>query len=260
MTHSLTFGKKALIVLTTISMVVWTLGVAAFAVPSTASAAAMGSVVKSASLSALYYYGYDGQRYTFPNLKTYETWFSGFSGLVTISDSELAAIPLAGNVVYRPGSRFVKIQSDPKTYAVTPSGALRWIETEAVAAGLAGSAWNTMIDDVPEVFFVDYTVGSSLMAAAAYNGMLVMSGANKYLVSGTTKRMVTASGMSANGYQARFFVTPGSDLLASITAGTDVSAAEGCLNDPAQQGGAGSVTPVAGGLSVSLEIGRASWM
>ncbi len=252
MTHSLTFGKKALIVLTTISMVVWTLGVAAFAVPSTASAAAQGSLIKSASLSAVYYYGYDGQRYTFPNLKTFETWFTDFSSLVTISDSELAAIPLAGNVVYRPGSRFVKIQSDPKTYAVTPSGALRWIETEAVATGLAGSAWNTMIDDVPEVFFVDYTVGSSLMTAAAYNGMMVSSGGNKYVVSGTTKRMVTAAGMSANGLQARFFVTPGSDLLASLTAGTDVSAASGSLNDPAQQGGAGSVTPVAGGLSVSL--------
>ena len=126
MTHSLTLGKKVLVAMTTVAMVAWTLGVATFAVPSTASAAAPGSLVKSASLSAIYYYGSDGQRYTFPNLKTYETWYSGFSGVVTISDSELAAIPLAGNVVYRPGSRFVKIQSDPKTYAVTPSGALRW--------------------------------------------------------------------------------------------------------------------------------------
>lgn len=252
MTNSLTFGKKALVALTTLSMVVWTLGVAAFAAPSTASAASMGSLIKSASLSAVYYYGYDGQRYTFPNLKTYETWYSNFSGVQTISDSELAAIPLAGNVVYRPGARFVKIQSDPRTYAVTPNGTLRWIESEAVAVGLAGSAWNTMIDDVPEVFFVDYTVGSSLMSAAAYDGMMVMSGGNKYVVSGSAKRMVTSAGQSANNLQDRFFVTPGSDLLASLSAGADVSGADGSLNDPAQQGGAGNSTPVAGGLSVSL--------
>lgn len=229
--------------------ILWTVGIAAFAVPQTASAAAPGSLVKG-SLSTVYYYAADGQRYTFPNVKTFNSWYTSFAGVVMLSDSELAAIPLAGNVVYRPGSRWVKIQSDPKTYAVTPNGAIRWIETEAVAMGLAGAAWNTFIDDVPEVFFVDYSVGSSLMSAAAYDGMYVSSGASKYVVWGGQKRLVSAAGQSANGIQDRFFLTPSSDVLASVPAGAEVTGAENALSNPAQI--ASSSTPAAGGLSVSL--------
>lgn len=251
MSNSLTLGKKALTLVVVSATILWTLGVAAFAVPQTASAAAPGSVIKGTSLSTVYYYGTDGQRYTFPNSKTYFTWYEDFAGVMTISDSELAAIPLAGNVVYRPGSRWVKIQSDPKTYAVTPNGSLRWIESEAVAVGLGGSAWNTLIDDVAEVFFVDYTVGSSLMTAAAYEGMYATMGGNNYVVVGGEKRMVTAAGSSANRVQARFYLTSGSDLLSSLTAGADVTSKLNVLADPAQLGDS-DVTPVAGGLTVSL--------
>jgi len=249
MNNSLTIGKKALVTFVAIATIAWTLGIAAFAAP-TASAATPGTLVKSASLSAVYYYGTDGQRYTFPNLKTYETWYTDFSSVTTISDSELAAIPLAGNVVYRSGSRWVKIQSDSKTYAVTPDGTLRWVDTEAVAVGLAGSAWNTIIDDVPEVFFVDYSVGSSLMTAAAYEGMYLTDGTNDYVVLDGEKQMLTDAGKTANRVQDRFVLTPGDDLLGSLSAGADVTAADGDLNDPAQLGD--SVATVAGGLSVSL--------
>lgn len=115
-----------------------------------------------ASLPTVYYCGTDGKRYGFPNEKTYFTWYSDFSKVVTISDAQLASIPLAGNVTYRPGVRLVKIASDPKTYAVSRGGLLRWVESEAIAISLYGSTWNKFIDDVPDVFFTNYKVGISI--------------------------------------------------------------------------------------------------
>src|SRR3989344_7131416 len=128
MTHSLRIGKRALTLAVAGATILWSVGVSAFVAPLTARAAVAGDRIKGTTLSTVYYLASDGARYAFPNEKTYMTWFSDFSGVQTMSDSALAAIPLAGNVVYRPGSNWIKIQSDPKTYAVTPQGQIRWIE------------------------------------------------------------------------------------------------------------------------------------
>ena len=120
--------------------------------PSTALGASAGDLIKG-SLSTVYYYGYDGNRYTFPNEKTYFTWFTDFSDVTTISDSALADITLAGNVVYRGGSRWVKIQSDPRVHCFR-----RWI-AQLVGIGdrsneLRRFDWASFIDDVPDGFFL----------------------------------------------------------------------------------------------------------
>lgn len=121
-----------------------------------------------ASSSAVYYYAADNNRYVFPNAKTYNSWFTDFSGVVTISDEELAQIPLKGNVTYRPGIRMVKIQTNPKVYAVEQGGKLRWIETEALAEELYGQDWYQKIDDVPDAFFVNYQEGEPVATSADY--------------------------------------------------------------------------------------------
>ena len=250
MSNSFQIGKRALTVAVAAATILWSVGFSAFVIPMTASATSAGDVVRSTSLSTLYYYASNGKRYAFPNEKTYLTWYSSFSGVVTLSDSEMAAIPLAGNVVYRPGSRWVKIQSDPKTYAVTPSGAIRWIETEAVAVGLAGSSWNTFIDDVADVFFADYTVGASLTSAAnGYNGMLVSSGGSTYLLWGGQKRLVSGDGLSLNRYQTRFVLSGTGVSVSGLTSGADLSSADSELTNTAQTG---AVVTTTGGLTVSL--------
>lgn len=248
MNDSLKMGKRALTTAVATATMLWSAGVSSFVAPLTARAAMPGDLIKGTTLSTVYYYGSNGSRYTFPNEKTYLTWYSNFSGVRTVSDSELAAMPIGGNIVYRPGSRWVKIMSDNKTYAVTPQGQLRWIETEAVAQGLAGSAWGTMIDDVPDVYFADYNVGASITSASnGYNGMLVANGGNTYLIWNGMKRMVSASGMSANRLQSRFVMSGSGVNVAGMTAGADLTMAEGVLTDTAQMGGT-----VSGGLSVSL--------
>jgi hypothetical protein len=240
--------KRAFTSAVAAATILWSVGFASFVAPLTASAAVAGDLIKGPTLSTVYYYASNGQRYSFPNEKTYFSWYTDFSAVQTISDAALAAIPLAGNIVYRPGSRWIKIQSDPKTYAVTPQGHIRWIETEGVASGFAGSAWNTFIDDVPDVFFVDYTVGPSLTSASlGYNGMLVNQSGTTYLLWNGMKREVTAACMSGNRFQSRF-VLPGPGVnLASIPTGTTCTGAEAALLDTAQLGAA-----VTGGLSFSL--------
>lgn len=212
--------------------IVATAGLAAF-VPSQASAADYGDLIKGETLSTVYYYGSDGQRYSFPNEKTYFSWFEDFDDVVEISDEDLADITLAGNIVYRSGSRWMKITSDEKTYAVAADGSIHWIESEEVAEGLAGSDWNTFIDDVPDVFFVDYTVGDSLTdASEGYEGMLWTDGTDTYLVWDGEVRLV--SDMDANMFQDGF-VLDGEDFdMDSLTEGDEIDSELAYLTDAAQ--------------------------
>jgi len=121
-----------------------------------------GSLVRGQSLSAVYYYAKDGFRYVFPNDKTYFTWYQNFDTVKWLSDADLGKIQIGGNVTYRPGVKMIKINSDPKTYAVGENGSLHWVSTEAAAISLYGSNWNTKIDDVPDGFFSNYTMSSDI--------------------------------------------------------------------------------------------------
>ena len=250
--------KRILTSVVALATIFWSIGLATFVAPlARAESYSAGDVIKGTTLTTVYYYGSDGQRYSFPNEKSYFTWYENFDDVKTISDSELANISLAGNIVYRPGSRWVKIQSDPKTYAVAPSGMLHWIESEEVAVGLAGSNWNTMIDDVPDVFFVDYAVGASLMDASdAHDGALVSMDGVLYLVWDGAKREVSSAGSDANGFQDRFWLDGSSIDLSGLDAGSDVTGEESALMDAAQLGGSSDDTSddvdASGALSISV--------
>lgn len=136
--------------------------------PTHAATISSGDLIKGTG-AAVYYYGQNGKRYVFPNDKTYFTWYLDFSSVKTITAQELAAIPIGGNVTYRPGVKLVKIVSDPKVYAVSRYGVLHWITTEDVARSLYGSAWNMNISDVPDAFFANYFIGSSIASSSAYS-------------------------------------------------------------------------------------------
>jgi len=110
----------------------------------------------------VYYCGTDQKRYVFPNNKTYFSWFDDFAEVQEISAAKLAAIPLVGNVTYRPGVKLVKIITDPKVYAIDSGGTLRWVSTPAIAAKLYGKNWADQVDDIADVFFVNYRVGEPI--------------------------------------------------------------------------------------------------
>lgn len=128
-----------------------------------------GDLIRGTSFSAVYYMGADGFRYVFPNDKTFFTWYTDFDDVKFLSDADLAKIQMGGNVTYKPGVKMIKINSDPKTYAVSGGGELRHVGSEAVAVALYGSAWNTKIDDVPDGFFTNYTIGDAIASSSDYS-------------------------------------------------------------------------------------------
>ncbi len=125
-----------------------------------------GDLIRGESFPAVYYYGRDGFRYVFPNDRTYFTWYSNFDSVKYISDADLAKIQIGGNVTYKPGVKMIKINTDPKTYAVDAGGTLRWVTTEAAAVALYGSNWNQQIDDVPDAFFPNYRLSDEHITSA----------------------------------------------------------------------------------------------
>lgn len=142
--------------------------------PAAAQQVPVDSLIKG-GLTGVYYYAADGNRYVFPNSATYASWFSDYSFVITVSDQTLASIPLKGNVTYRPGVKLVKIQTDPKVYAIGKGGVLRWIENEALAEKLYGKDWNRKIDDVPDVFFTNYKIGDQIKNESDYSPSAVAS-------------------------------------------------------------------------------------
>lgn len=212
-----------------------------------AGAASDGDLIKGSG-SAVYYLN-GGKRYVFPNQKTYMTWYPDFSGVVTVSDSELSGYPLGGNVTYRAGTRLVKIDTVPTVYAVEPGGVLRSILSEANAAALWGSDWNKKIDDVPDSFWVNYSVGSDLDAGMYPTGSLVKEegSATTYYIDGSDKRPIaTGDAFDANMFNWSFLQTA-SDL-SGYSDGASISGAESDLTKVA---GDGSVV-TGGSVSVAL--------
>lgn len=166
--------------------------------------------------SAVYYVGADGKRYVFPNFKTYDTWYDGYDSVSVISEEEMAALPIGGNVTYRPGTRLVKVVSDPTVYAVEPGGVLRAVVSETVARSLYGENWADRVDDVPDAFFVNYTVGEPVTSALWPTGTVVrQSGDGRmFYIEGGAKRIISEPGLlSELGLREEFVVVSSSSLF-----------------------------------------------
>ncbi|MFH1233830.1 MAG: hypothetical protein V1649_04255 [Patescibacteria group bacterium] len=239
--------KKFLVVgvmaLTVISMCV-------VAVPNVGATASAGDLIKMNGLSSVYFLGADGKRYVFPNEKTYSSWYSDFSGVVTIPQAELEAYALGGNVTVRPGTKLVKITTNPTVYAVEPGGTLRAIASEANAITLYGADWAKRVIDVPDAFFTNYKIGTALAAGVYPVGSLVKNsgGADVYYYDGTNYRKIANEvAFTGNKFDFSNVVTS----TATITAGgTAIVSAESTLTDTSS--GSGGTAGAGTGLTVAL--------
>lgn len=157
-----------------------------------------GDLIRGQQFSAVYYLGADGMRYVFPNDKVYFSWYTNFDGVKFISDADLEKIQIGGNATYRPGTRMVKINTDPKTYAVSKGGVLRHVGSEQLAIALYGSDWNKKIDDIPDSFFGNYEIGSAISDSTQYSATTALAsattvGADKSLVAPATISMTSSN-------------------------------------------------------------------
>lgn len=144
---------------------------------------------------AIYYIDQDWTRRPFLNQRVYDSWYKDFSTVKTLTPTEMAEFRIGKPVVYRPGTRLVKIPSVPKVYAVEPGGVLRWIISEEVAIALYGSDWAKRVDDVPEAFFFNYKEGVPLTAPVFPTGTIVRRASEPtlYFIEALGKRFVSPS-------------------------------------------------------------------
>lgn len=253
-------------------MAITVLSMSIVVAPEVQASASAGDLIKTDAYSTVYYLGEDGRRYGFPNEATFFSWYSDFSGVMTIPQSELESYRVAGMITMRPGTKLVKIQSDPRVYAVEPGGALRWIESEDAAKALYGEeTWNQIIVDVPDAFIGNYTVngkayGASTDAdieATALDGSEYPDGAIVqwegsadiyYIEDGKARKFASEAAMSANRYRMSDVVTATSVAMPAL--GADIVNAIADLINPALGSSAEGTQPDgASGLSVALAAG-----
>ena len=217
-----------------------------------AAAPQAGDLIKMDGLSTVYFLGNDGKRYVYPTSSVYFSWHSDFSGVVTVSASELQSYPLGSNITVRPGTKLVKITTDPSVYAVEANGTLRKIASEADAIAIYGANWAKRVIDVPDAFFTNYTIGTPLTTGQIPAGTLVKN-ANSgaiYLYDGTNYRSIAnEAAFNANRFDFANVIT----LANTITAGgTPITGAES-LNYDAQVGPTNNNVAITGsGLTASI--------
>ena len=126
-------------------------------------------VFKDPDSSAVYYYAKNGKRYVFPNQGIYFSWYKNFDSVKTVPAYVVKSIPFGGNVLAKPGTSLVQFFTigtpptkkivDPKVYALTENGQLRWIRSASAATSIFGKSWKKKIVTVPEMYKSNYANG-----------------------------------------------------------------------------------------------------
>ncbi|MDO8592348.1 MAG: hypothetical protein Q7R92_01075 [bacterium] len=227
------------------------LSMSAVTVPDVKAAASAGDLVKISGSSTVYYLAADGKRYIFPNEATYKSWYTDFTGVMVITQTELENFPRGANVTIRPGTKLIKTPDETTVYAVEPNGKLRSIVSEANAALLWGADWAKRVVDVIPGFMTNYTTGTALTAGAYPTGSLVKFGASADVyytnADGTVSKFADEAALTANRFKTTDVITA---TIAKPTTGADIAAAVGTLTDTSS--GAGGVVGAGSGLTVAL--------
>ncbi len=101
-------------------------------------------------------------RFVFPNAKTFFSWHPSFEKVITASPASLATFTLQKNVTLKPGT-LVKSATASPVYVVTDIfGTMRHIPSEAKARELWGPNWAAQVQDIPDEFWTNYTIGAPL--------------------------------------------------------------------------------------------------
>ena len=87
----------------------------------------------------------------------------------------LAAMRIAGNVLYAPESSLVKVPSSPCVYMVGGGGVLHWVQSADILVWSVGENWESTLDDIPESLLADYTIGDPINDMVSYQLALSVS-------------------------------------------------------------------------------------
>lgn len=168
----------------------------------------VGALVKEKETTTVYFIDADKRRHTFPNEPTFFSYFESFAGIKTLPASTLAQIAIGKNVTVRPGTWLVKIQTDPKVYALEPYGVLKYVSTVDLAKKLYGTGWTTKIIDISPAFFVDYQLGEpiTMLMHPTETVIKYQNSSNIYYIDQGKKRLITSAVFTNNIFQNKFII------------------------------------------------------
>ena len=280
MTTAIHLTKKMFTTAVVVMTGLWSVGAAALINPLIARSAAValsslvsGDLVMTdgAAAGATVYLYSSSKKYPFPNQKVYASWYGNdFSKVKRISATDMGSIAWGDNMLYRPGSRLIKVPDDPKVYAVLPKGEVAWVKDEATAVKFYGSAWAGRVDDLLASLFVssytnnpskDLTASSTypdgtLVKVGTVDGALSAAAVKYYYLEAGKKREVSDAALAQ--FRMDFVLTVSETDIVSFAVGVAVGTGE-FLNPVQTQEGTtvpGAEKPVdsspAGALTVSL--------
>jgi hypothetical protein len=255
--------KKSFLLSMVVMTALW--GVMGLVNVASANVATPGSLIKSSSSPAVYYLDANNVKHPFNHEREYYTWYSNFTGVVTVPTDEMVSYNLGATIVIRPGARLLQyvevlgdgtwnVSNTPGVYAVGLNGALHHIDSAATAVAKYGSNWESMIVPIPNYLNGQYTNSDDLTSSSNYpTGTLVKlaSASQVYYIDGTTKRPVTDAGFTANRFDLDYVITASS--LSGYTDGTSITALDTAISNPVAGSG-----PVLGGSGLTVALASTS--
>lgn len=244
--------KKAFTFSVVATTIMWSVGIAAL-IPSVAHGAtcptlAAGDMIKVPGTPAIYAINNDLKVLYFPSGDEFKSWRPSYGGYISITaecfDTLATPATYPGAVNFHPGSYVVKNVSSDQLYVVEPGNTLAKITPE-MATALYGADYKVMT--VGPAFWPHYiNRGSDVTTAIAHPGMLArVDGVIYYIDASSNTRVVSATGMVANGFQERFVRDLPASAIAGLTAGDAIDAEIVALTDKTQSGGVtgGAISP-----------------
>lgn len=139
----------------------------------------VGDLFKVPNASAVYVVNDDGTRLYFPNEDVFYTWYSDFSGLITIPNECVDNYPAPNKAPfgmnYQQGSKLVKTAYNKDVYAIGQNNTRHKITSENVARSLYSDNWASLVATIPDVFWPNYSnIGTEITDVTPHNGMVVV--------------------------------------------------------------------------------------
>ena len=125
-----------------------------------------GWFIRTNGSSSVYYVDENHERFVFWDTNTFFTWSDSWDDIVWVTDATLPTLTLGDVMLPQPGVTLVKIQSDPKVYAIDVDSdgnyLLRWIPTEEIAITLYGESWADYVIDLDSTVFSKFETGEDM--------------------------------------------------------------------------------------------------
>ncbi len=133
--------------------------------------AVSGHLVKAANSAEVFLAAADGRRYLVPSEGIFRTWYADFGSVRTIPAAQLAALPLSGNLVFRPGT-LVKAASSARVLLAGADGALHRVTDLSVLNSTLGQNWSDRVVFADDQIVGSYQNGKDITDLAGYTAAL----------------------------------------------------------------------------------------